>query len=73
MYYKKKWLLLVATFFWRKNGCENLQPFFAERWVENMRFGFSIDFNCMSGRLKSKYRENTDSVPKGKRGQPAGK
>ena len=72
MYYKKKWLLLVATFLLEKR-LRNLQPFFAERWVENMRFGFSIDFNCMSGRLKSKYRENTDSVPKGKRGQPAGK
>ena len=31
-------------FFYWKNGCENLQPFFAERWVENMRFGFSIGF-----------------------------
>ena len=23
-------------FFYWKNGCENLQPFFAERWVENI-------------------------------------
>ncbi len=31
-------------FFYWKYGCENLQPFFAERWVENMRFGFSFGF-----------------------------